>query len=102
MFARENAATELADGRPALTFYPAAVLRAQFEDRGWRFDRERTLLDPVPWTERHVAAHANVVRRASERLPAAFAEPLAKTAERLEAEIGSESAGTMYGLAFRL
>lgn len=102
LFALENAATELADGRPALTFYPAAVLRAQFEGRGWRFDRERTLLDPVPWTENHVAAHANVVRRASERLPAAFAEPLAAVAERLEAEIGSESAGTMYGLAFRL
>ncbi|MDS0300509.1 class I SAM-dependent methyltransferase [Halogeometricum sp. S1BR25-6] len=102
LFALENAATELADGRPALTFYPAEVLRAQFEARGWAFDRERTLLDPVPWTESHVAAHANVVRRACERLPAAFAERFASEADRLEETIGSESAGEMYGLAFRL
>lgn len=102
LFALENAATELADGRPALTFYPAEVLRAQFEARGWAFDRKRTLLDPVPWTEEHVAAHANVVRRACERLPAAYAEPLSAAADRLETEIGSESVGEMYGLAFRL
>ena len=102
LFAVENAATELADGRSALTFYPAEALRAQFEARGWTFDRERTLLDPVPWTESHVAAHANVVHRACERLPTAFAERFASEANRLEREIGSESAGEMYGLAFRL
>ncbi|MDS0295048.1 class I SAM-dependent methyltransferase [Halogeometricum luteum] len=102
LFALENAATELADGRPALTFYERETLRAQFEARGWAFDRERTLLDPVPWTENHVAAHANVVRRACERLPTGLGEQFASEADRLAGAIGSESVGEMYGLAFRL
>jgi hypothetical protein len=44
-----------------------------FAGHGWAFDRERTLLDPVPWTASHV-----------------------------EADAEGESAGEMYSLAMRL
>lgn len=102
LFALENAAMELAHGRPALTFYPAALLRSLFVGYGWTFDRERTLLDPVPWTENHLESHAAVVRTAAARLDDELATPLIAAADRLVVEIGSESTGEMYSLALRL
>ena len=102
LFALENAATELAVGRPALTFYPAEHLRRLFEGFGWRFERKRTLLEPVPWTEAHVRAHAAAVEHAAEMVPPALGEPLADRASALVSEIGADAAGEMYSLAFRL
>jgi SAM-dependent methyltransferase len=102
LFALENAATELATGSPALTFYPADVLRRLFVGSGWRFDRELTLLDPVPWTASHLVAHARATREAAGRLPSELGDPLIAEADRLVEEIGEESAGTMYSLGFRL
>lgn len=101
LFAVENAVSELAYARPALTFYPAAHLRDVFGGRGWDFERRRTLLDPVPWTESHVQAHLAEVRAAAADTSAVPALSLVGRAERLAAEIGSESAGEMYSLAFR-
>ena len=100
LFAVENAAAELAAGRPALTFYPASHLRALFEVRGWTFERRRSLLDPVPWTESHVEAHLDAVREYADALPEAIARPLVDRAERLAADIGADRAGEMYSLAF--
>lgn len=102
LFAVENAASRLARGRPALTFYPAAALRRLFVGRGWTFDRTLTLLDPVPWTASHLAAHVEATRAAATTLPGGTGARLTERAERLAAAVGSESAGEMYGLAFRL
>lgn len=102
LFAVENAASELASNRPALTFYPAAFLRRFFAGHGWEFGRERTLLDPVPWTESHVSAHADEAASMAAERPGEPGDALAATARRLAGEIGSESVGRMYGLAFRL
>ena len=102
LFAVENAASELARGRPALTFYPAAFLRRFFAGHGWEFERERTLLEPVPWTESHVSAHADLAAEAAADCPEGPADSLAATARRLASEIESESVGRMYSLAFRL
>lgn len=102
LFAVENAASELARGHPALTFYPAAFLRRFFVGHGWEFRRERTLLDPVPWTESHVSAHADRAASMAAAIPGEPGDTLAATARCLASDIGSESAGRMYGLAFRL
>lgn len=102
LFAVENAASELARGRPALTFYPAAFLRRLFAGHGWEFERERTLLEPVPWTESHVSAHADRAASMAAEYPGDAGGALSATARRLASEIGSESVGRMYGLAFRL
>lgn len=102
LFAVENAASELARGRPALTFYPAPFLRRFFAGHGWVFERERTLLEPVPWTESHVSAHVERSRAMAAACPGESGDALAATARRLKSEIGSESVGRMYGLAFRL
>ena len=102
LFALENAAAQVVDGRPALTFYPPAVLAAVFTDHGWTVERKKTLLEPVPWTEAHLDAHAEVVREYAEMLPDSLGEPLAAMAEDLVSAIGSERTGTMYSLAFRL
>ncbi|ESP89447.1 class I SAM-dependent methyltransferase [Candidatus Halobonum tyrrellensis] len=102
LFAVENAATELATGSPALTFYPAAVLARLFAGYGWTVDRERTLLDPVPWTGRHVSAHAAKARGAASSLRPELGDPLAAEADRLAAAVGEESAGRMYSVALRL
>lgn len=102
LFAVENAASALARGRPALTFYPAAFLRRFFAGHGWEFERERTLLEPVPWTESHVSAHADEAVSVAEKHPGEAGDALAATARRLASEVGSESVGRMYGLAFRL
>ena len=100
LFALENAAAELATGRPALTFYPASHLSALFEARGWTFERRRSLLDPVPWTASHVEAHLDVTREYADALPDAVARPLVDRAERLAADIETDQAGEMYSLAF--
>ncbi|MBX0295072.1 class I SAM-dependent methyltransferase [Haloarcula nitratireducens] len=102
LFAVENAATELADGRPALSFYPARFLRRLFAGHGWSFDRQKTLLDPVPWTASHLSAHAAAVRDAAARLPPELGDPLVERADELEATIGSESVGRMYSVAMTL
>ncbi|PHQ39770.1 SAM-dependent methyltransferase [Halorubrum persicum] len=102
LFAVENAASELARGRPALTFYPAAFLRRLFAGRGWEFERERTLLEPVPWTESHVAAHADEAVSMAAECPEGAGDALAAASRGLASEIGSESVGRMYSLAFRL
>lgn len=102
LFVVENAATELARGRPALTFYPAATLRRLVTGHGWAFDRERTLLDPVPWTANHVDAHANAARASARTLSDELGGPLLSEIDRLVDAIGEESTGTMYSLAFRL
>jgi SAM-dependent methyltransferase len=102
LFALENAAAQVVDGRPALTFYPPAVLAAVFADHGWTVERKKTLLEPVPWTEAHLDAHAEVVREYAEMLPDSLGEPLAAMADDVALAIGSERTGTMYSLAFRL
>jgi len=102
LFAVENAASELATGRSALTFYPSSFLRDLFVGEGWTFDRERTLRDPVPWTASHLSAHADAAASFAVNCPDDVGDSLAARAERLAAEIGTESAGRMYSLAFRL
>ncbi|MDT3433396.1 class I SAM-dependent methyltransferase [Haloarcula sp. 1CSR25-25] len=102
LFALENAAARAVDGRPALTFYPPAVLAAVFADHGWTVQRRKPLLDPVPWTEAHLNAHAVVVRGYADDLPDALGAPLTAMADDLVSAIGSERTGTMYSLAFRL
>ena len=102
LFALENTATELATSRPALTFYPEAVLRRLFMGYGWAFDRTLTLLDPVPWTASHIEAHTTATLSMCSRLPSELGEPLATEAERVATAIGEESVGTMYSIALRL
>jgi hypothetical protein len=102
LFAVENAASALSRGRPALTFYPAGTLRRLFAGYGWVFDRERTLLEPVPWTASHLAAHAAATRRAASRLGDALGDRLIEEADRLAATVDGESVGRMYSLALRL
>jgi SAM-dependent methyltransferase len=102
LFALENTAARVVDGRPALTFYPPAVLAAVFADYGWAVERKKTLLDPVPWTEAHLDAHAEVVRRHADELPDVVGEPLAAMAADLVSAMGSERTGTMYGVALRV
>jgi len=102
LFAVENAAAELATGRPALTFYPSSFLRDLFAGAGWAFERERTLLEPVPWTESHLSAHADAAASFAADCADDAGAALAARAERLATDIGSESVGRMYSLAFRL
>jgi len=102
LFAVENAVAELATGRSALTFYPSSFLRDLFVGDGWTFDRERTLLDPVPWTASHLSAHADAAASFAVNCPDDVGDSLAARAERLAAETGNESTGRMYSLAFRL
>lgn len=99
LFAVENAVTELSEGRPKLSFYPSDDLRRLFAGYGWKFERRRTLLAPVPWTESHLEAHAAVARSSAADLPPELGEPLVERAETLVETIGEESVGEMYSLA---
>ncbi|MCO8243535.1 MULTISPECIES: class I SAM-dependent methyltransferase [unclassified Haladaptatus] len=102
LFALENAVAELATGKPALTFYPEAVLERLFAGYGWEFDRKRILLDPVPWTASHIEAHATAALSLCSRLRPELGEPLAAEVKRVATAIGEESTGTMYSVALRL
>jgi SAM-dependent methyltransferase len=101
LFAVENAASELARGRPALAFYPSGALRRLFVGSGWTLDRELTLLDPVPWTADHLAAHVEATRGFASTLSDGTGDRLVDRARRLADAVGSASVGEMYGLAFR-
>ena len=103
LFALENAAAQLADGAPMLSFYPSETLGRLFTGYGWTVDRHRTLLDPVPWTESHLEAHAAVVHAKVDALSAdsELRAALLERADTLVETIGSESAGEMYSIALR-
>lgn len=102
LFALENAATELARGRPAVTFYPSMVLQRLFVGYGWTVDRKQTLLDPVPWTTNHLEAHTDVTRTMASEVADELGVPLTVTADRLLKTVGSESVGKMYSIALHL
>lgn len=102
LFAIENAAAALANGESALTFYPSSVLKRQFSDLGWTFDRELTLLEPVPWTHDHLAAHAGVVEQLAAEIASPLDDQLCSRARQLVSAIEQEDAGRMYSLAFSL
>ena len=99
LFAAENAASELARGQPELTFYPVSGLRRLFEGFGWKHDRTRTILEPVPWTSNHVEAHVEIVRSRAATLPDTLHDALATHVDDLADEIESEAVGEMYSLA---
>lgn len=101
LFAVENAAAELANARPALTFYPAEGLRRLFAGDGWEPVRERAILEPVPWSEGHLTAHVAEVRGYAQQLPDPLGQPLIAEAERLAKTTVSRDEGRMYSLAFR-
>lgn len=102
LFALENAAMELANGHPALVFYPAVVLQGLFTENGWRFIRKRTLLNPVPWTDSHINAHANAARRLARRAPDGVTSALLKRIESVSNRLDPESVGEMYSIAMDL
>jgi SAM-dependent methyltransferase len=102
LFGVENAAAELANARPALTFYPADGLRRLFAGHGWAHDRTRAILEPVPWSESHLTAHTAEVRGHAESLPDALGKPLVTEAERLAKATGSSDEGRMYSVAMAL
>ncbi|WP_159901264.1 class I SAM-dependent methyltransferase [Salinirussus salinus] len=102
LFAVENAAAELAGGEPALTFYPAAGLRRLFAGHGWRRDRTRTLLDPVPWHADLVDAHLSVVRETVADLEDGLTDELLAEARRRADAARDTSVGEMYSLALSL
>lgn len=103
LFALENAAAQLVDGEPMLSFYPAEALGRLFAGYGWTVDRHRTLLDPIPWTESHLEAHADAVRSRVDALPAdsELRAALRERADALVETIGSASVGEMYSIALR-
>ncbi|WP_284011173.1 class I SAM-dependent methyltransferase [Haloarcula pelagica] len=102
LFGLENAAASAVTGRPALSFYPSQALRRWFEGTGWAFERERTLLDPVPWTRSHLDAHAGVIEAFAAAEESAHLRAIHERATRTVEEIGSESVGRMYSLSFVL
>lgn len=102
LFSVENSAAELSSGHPAQTFYPSAMLQKLFQGYGWIFERERTLLNPVPWTERYLEAHATATFKSTESLPDYLRNPLVAEAARLVDSIGEEEIGRMYSLMLRL
>lgn len=102
VFAVENAAAELATGRQALTFYPASFMKRFFVGYGWVFEREQTLLEPVPWTSAHLSAHTDAIASFAETLAPDVGDSLTAVADGLVAEVDAESTGRMYSLAFQL
>lgn len=102
LFGVENAAAELGERRPALTFYPADALRRLFGGHGWTHDRTRSILEPVPWSEGHLTAHVAEVRGRAQSLPDALGQPLVNEAERLAKATKRSDEGRMYSVAMRL
>ncbi|WP_440006128.1 class I SAM-dependent methyltransferase [Halomicrococcus sp. SG-WS-1] len=102
LFDVENAASRLATGDPALTFYPESLVRRLCAGYGWRPTRTETLLDPVPWTPDLLSAHVDLVREHAAELPADLGDALVARAEAAEERAGDGvDTGRMYSVAFR-
>ena len=99
LFAVENAAAELARGRPALVFHPVEGLWRLFAGDDWTLEREKTILQPVPWTTGHLTAHVAEVRGYANSLPAPLGKPLVTEAERIAKMTGEAEVGRMYSVA---
>jgi hypothetical protein len=103
LFGAGNAVSELVDGVPTYTFYPASHLRGLFEAAGWEHTETTTLLDPVPWTVELLDAHAEIASDRAGSLPAPLASALREHVEHVRAEIGERSdTGRMYSLRLDL
>lgn len=103
LFGAGNAISELVDGVPTYTFYPASHLRGLFEAAGWEHTETTTLLDPVPWTVELLDAHAEIASDRAGSLPDPFASTLREHVKRARAEIGERSdTGRMYSLRLDL
>lgn len=105
LFAVENAAARLADGRPALTFYPAAHLRALLVGLGWEHVGTDLLTSEVPWDRALLEAHLGVVERLAAEVDPPLDEALEDAAREAVAAVEEGAvvhAGTMYSLRMRL
>jgi hypothetical protein len=101
LFAVENAAAWLADGRAAYTFYPATYLVQAFESAGWTCRGDATLLEPVPWTPELLDAHVEAARDTAATLEEPLRESLVARAEAVRSGIdGTVRCGRMYSLQF--
>ncbi|MFB6104274.1 MAG: class I SAM-dependent methyltransferase [Halobacteriaceae archaeon] len=99
VFALEDAATYLAMGRPAQTFYPPALVAAILVAHGWTHLAETTLLDPVPWTDAHRRAHEQAVRDAA----APLSPPLQSAIETVleDLHVPPDRVGRLWSQRFR-
>jgi SAM-dependent methyltransferase len=101
LFAVENAAAWLANGRAAYTFYPATHLVRAFEATGWTCRDEVTLLEPVPWTPELLDAHVEAARETAAALEGPLRESLRARAAAVRGRIdGTVHCGRMYSLQF--
>jgi SAM-dependent methyltransferase len=62
LFDLEEAASRLAAHGTAYDFYPADHLATLFEGLGWEHHQTETLLEPLPWSETLLGAHADLAR----------------------------------------
>lgn len=103
LFGVANAVGELVGSRPTYTFYSRTHLRRLFEGHGWRHERTKTLLDPVPWDGELLDTHERLTEEDAAALSEGLAESLCERAAAARDRAGDGvDAGKMYSLRFRL
>jgi hypothetical protein len=103
LFGAGNAVSELLEGEPTYTCYPAAHLRSLFEAHGWRHVETRGLLEPVPWTAALLDAHAEAATDRTDTLSDPLGTAVREHVEEVRGRLGTGSeTGRMYSVRLEL
>ena len=105
LFRIENAASYLANGEPALVWYPSEYIAGLLELLGWEIETMELMYDKTPWEKELLEEHLEVIEEECKRIDDEnLRKSLLHQAHKLLDQIGEDEtiyAGTIYSIIAR-
>jgi len=105
LFRIENAASYLANGEPALVWYPSEYITELLELLGWEIETMELMYDKTPWEKELLEEHLEVIEEECKKInDENLRKSLLHQAHKLLDQIGEDEtiyAGTIYSIIAR-
>jgi len=105
LFRIENAASYLANGEPALVWYPSEYIAGLLELLGWEIETMELMYDKTPWEKELLEEHLEVIEEECKKIDDEnLRKSLLHQAHKLLDQIGEDEtiyAGTIYSIIAR-
>jgi len=105
LFRIENAASYLANGKPALVWYPSEYITGLLELLGWEIETMELMYDKTPWEKELLEEHLEVIEEECKKIDDEnLRKSLLHQAHKLLDQIGEDEtiyAGTIYSIIAR-
>ena len=105
LFRIENAASYLANGEPALVWYPSEYIAGLLELLGWEIETMELMYDKTPWERELLEEHLEVIEEECKKIDDEnLRKSLLHQAHKLLDQIGEDEtiyAGTIYSIIAR-